>query len=87
MYNRRKTKQLYREEGLTVRRREGSKRAVSARTPAPVLALPNQRWRLDFVHDHLATGHRFGMLNIVDDVNPAHCFMRDNTGLSLVPAG
>jgi transposase InsO family protein len=57
--NRKKTQRLYREEGLTVRRRKGRKRAVGARAPAPVIALPNQRWSLDFVHDQLATGRRF----------------------------
>ncbi|MEH6759360.1 MAG: integrase core domain-containing protein [Parasphingorhabdus sp.] len=61
-------KRLYREEGLTVRRRKGRKRAVGARMPPPVLALPNQRWNLDFVHDQLVTGRRFRVLNIVDDV-------------------
>ena len=66
--NRKKTQRLYREEGLTVRRRKGRRRAVGARAPGPVLALPNQRWSLDFVHDQLATGRRFRMLNIVDDV-------------------
>ena len=33
-----------------------------------MLALPNQRWSLDFVHDQMATGRRFRILNIVDDV-------------------
>jgi putative transposase len=66
--NRKKTQRLYREEELTVRRRRGRKRAVGARAPAPVLALPNQRWSLDFVHDQLATGRRFRVLNVVDDV-------------------
>jgi putative transposase len=33
-----------------------------------VLALPNQRWSLDFVHDQLVSGRRFRVLNIVDDV-------------------
>lgn len=33
-----------------------------------MLALPNQRWSLDFVHDQLATVRRFQVLNIVDDV-------------------
>jgi len=66
--NRKKTQRLYREEGLTVRRRRGRRRAVGARAPTPVLALPNQRWSLDFVHDQLATGRRFRVLNIVDDV-------------------
>ena len=68
LINRKKTQRLYREEGLTVRRRKGRKRAVGARMPPPVLALPNQRWSLDFVHDQLATGRRFRVLNIVDDV-------------------
>ena len=66
--NRKKTHRLCREEGLTVRRRKGRKRAVGARMPPPVLALPNQRWSLDFVHDQLATGRRFRVLNVVDDV-------------------
>jgi len=66
--NRKKTQRLYREEGLTVRRRKGRRRAVGARAPAPVLALPNQRWSLDFVHDQLVTGRRFRVLNIVADV-------------------
>ena len=66
--NRKKTQRLYREEGLTVRRRRGRRRAVGARAPAPVLALPNQRWSLDFIHDQLATGRRFRVLNVVDDV-------------------
>jgi putative transposase len=66
--NRKKTQRLYREEGLTVRRRKGRKRAVGARAPAPVIALPNQRWSLDFVHDQLASGRRFRILNVVDDV-------------------
>lgn len=66
--NRKKTQRLYREEELTVRRRKGRKRAVGMRAPLPVLALPNQRWSLDFVHDQLATGRRFRVLNILDDV-------------------
>ena len=66
--NRKKTQRLYREEGLTVRRQRARRRAVGARAPAPVLALPNQRWSLDLVHDQLATGRRFRVLNIVDDV-------------------
>lgn len=32
------------------------------------MALPNQRWSPDFVYDQLATGRRFRVLNIVDDV-------------------
>jgi hypothetical protein len=66
--NRKKTQRLYREEKLAVRRRHNRRRAIGARAPAPVLALPNQRWSLDFVHDQMASGRRFRVLNIVDDV-------------------
>src|SRR3546814_1850556 len=51
-----------------VRRRRNRGRAIGARAAAPVLALPNQRWSLDFVHDQMASGRRFRVLNIVDDV-------------------
>jgi transposase InsO family protein len=59
---------LYREEGLTVRKRRARRRAVGTRTPILVEARPNARWSLDFVHDQLAGGRRFRILNIVDDV-------------------
>ena len=66
--NRKKTERLYREEGLKVRRRRGRRRAIGVRAPIPVLAQPNQRWSLDFVHDQLSCGRRFRVLNLVDDV-------------------
>jgi putative transposase len=66
--NRKKTQRLYREEGLTVRRRKGRRKAVGVRAPPTVVALPNQRWSLDFVHDQFANGRRFRVLNVVDEV-------------------
>src|SRR6201991_4445942 len=59
---------LYREEGLTVRKRRAQRRAVGTRAPILVEARPNARWSLDFVHDQFAYGRRFRMLNIVDHV-------------------
>jgi transposase InsO family protein len=59
---------LYREEGLTVRRRRTRRRAVGARAPILVEAKVNARWSLDFVHDQFACGRRFRILNVVDDV-------------------
>src|SRR3546814_11300607 len=60
--NRKKTQRFYREEGLAVRRRRNRRRAVGTKAPAPVLALPNQRWSRDFVHDQLISGRRFRVL-------------------------
>jgi putative transposase len=59
---------LYREEGLGVRRRKGRKRAIGVRVPMVAEARPNARWSLDFVHDQMANGRRFRVLNIIDDV-------------------
>ena len=59
---------LYREEGLTVRKRRARRRAVGSRAPILVESKPNARWSVDFVHDQLACGRRFRILNIVDDV-------------------
>ena len=59
---------LYREEGLTVRKRRARRRAVGSRAPILVESKPNARWSVDFVHDQLASGRRLRILNIVDDV-------------------
>ena len=58
---------LYREEGLTVRKRKARRRAIGTRTPILVEAKVNARWSLDFIHDQLAQGRRFRILNVVDD--------------------
>jgi putative transposase len=59
---------LYRDEGLTVRKRRARRRAIGIRAPILVEARVNARWSLDFVHDQMANGRRFRVLNIVDDV-------------------
>lgn len=59
---------IYREEGLSVRRRKCRRRAVGTRAPILIEPRANARWSLDFVHDQFANGRRFRVLNIVDDV-------------------
>jgi putative transposase len=65
--NLKKLYRLYREEGLTVRRRRGRKRATGTRAPITIPQAPNQRWSLDLVADVLSWGRRFRVLAIVDD--------------------
>lgn len=57
---------LYREAGLTVRRRS-RKRVAVPRQPLTTPAGPNERWSMDFVSDALADGRKFRSLTIVDD--------------------
>ena len=66
--NQKRFRRLYREEGLAVRKRRARRKAVGSRAPILVEARPNARWSLDFVHDQLACGRRFRLLNVVDDV-------------------
>ncbi len=58
---------IYREEGLTVRKRGGRKRAIGTRAPMAIPQGANQRWSLDFVSDTLSEGRRFRILNVIDD--------------------
>jgi putative transposase len=57
--NDKKLYRIYREEGLSVRRRRGRKRARGSRTPMPVPLQPNQRWSLDFLSDTLGACRKF----------------------------
>ena len=80
--NRKRTQRLYGEEGLTVRRRRGRKRATGARAPLLLPALPNARWSIDFVHDQLACGRRFRILNVIDDVTKECLLALADTSIS-----
>jgi len=57
---------VYREEGLTVRRRK-RKRIAVPRQPIAIPQVANERWSMDFVHDALHDGRRIRLLNVVDD--------------------
>jgi len=59
---------LYREEGLSVRKRRARRRAVGTRAPILIEARANARWSVDFVHDQMTSGRRFRIFNVVDDV-------------------
>ena len=80
--NEKKLYRIYREEGLSVRRRRGRKRARGSRTPMPVPLRPNQRWSLDFVSDSLICGCRFRILCVVDDYTRECLALVADTSLS-----
>jgi putative transposase len=64
--NHKRVYRLYREEGLTVRRRGRKRVAREARLPLPVPTGPNELWSLDFVSDALAWGRRIRLLCVID---------------------
>ena len=65
--NEKKLYRIYREEGLSIRRRRGRKRARGNRTPMPVPLRPNQRWSLDFLSDTFGACRKFRILAVNDD--------------------
>lgn len=66
--NLKKVYRLYCEERLAVRRRRGRKRALGTRAPLRQAHRPNQTWVLDFMSDTLATGRRFRVFNVEDQL-------------------
>ncbi len=86
--NEKKLYRLYREEGLSVRRRRGRKHARGTRAPMPILNRPNVRWSLDPRHGHsnqwrshgsmsdtFGASRKFRILAVNDDCT------RENLGL------
>ena len=67
LINHKRTERIYREEGLSLRKRKRRKTAAVARVELPVATGPNERWSIDFVTDSIVTSRRFRALVIVDD--------------------
>ena len=65
--NRKRVQRLYREAGLTVRRRKRKRIGLVERQPLPEPTAPNISWSMDFVADGLGDGRRLRCLTIVDD--------------------
>lgn len=59
---------IYRAEGLAVRRKARRKLAAGERGQKPAVSAANQRWSMNFMSDQLASGQRFRILNVVDDL-------------------
>ena len=64
--NHKKLYRLYQEEGLSVRKRTGRKRAIGTRTPLPKASHTHHTWSLDFMSDALEDGRRFRILGVMD---------------------
>lgn len=65
--NRKLVQRLYREEGLSVRKRRRRKMVAALRSPMAVPIRANDRWSIDFVRDTLADGRVFRGFTVVDD--------------------
>ena len=80
--NHKKLYRLYREEGLSVKRRRGRKRARGTRSPMPVAAYPNARWSLDFLADSFGPSRKFRILAVIDDCSRENLCLVADTSIS-----
>jgi putative transposase len=66
--NHKRVERLYREEGLTLkRRRRRRKRLSHLRVLRERPVAPNQTWAVDFIHDSLRSGRRFRAFAVLDE--------------------
>ncbi|GHG99829.1 hypothetical protein GCM10010961_36000 [Pseudodonghicola xiamenensis] len=80
--NHKKLYRIYREEGLSVKRRRGRKRARGTRAPMPSVARVNARWSLDFVSDSFGASRKFRILAVIDDCTRECLCLVADTSLS-----
>ena len=85
--NHKRVYRLYRLEGLSVRYKVRRKRVSALRPVLPVANAPNEHWSMDFMCDSLASGQRFRLLTLVDNMSresPAIAVDRSLTGQRVV---
>ena len=82
LVNHKCVERIYREEGLSVRKRK-RKRAAGVRVESRQRATaPDQRWSLDFVSDQLWWGRKLRMLTVVDTYTRESLAIEVDTSLS-----
>ena len=65
--NHKLVERLYREEGLTLRRRKTRRRKSAVKRQVPNMpGQTNERWAMDFMHDTLADGRTVRVLTVLD---------------------
>jgi putative transposase len=66
--NRKRVYRIYRQEGLSLRRRVPKRRVAAARREErSAVQAPNESWSMDFMSDQLASGQRIRVLTLVDN--------------------
>jgi putative transposase len=67
LINHKRTERLYREEGLSLRKKKRKKSSSHLRVVMDRPEKVNQHWSMDFVSDSLYNGRRFRVLTVVDN--------------------
>jgi putative transposase len=80
--NHKRVYRLYREEGLSLRRRKRKRLTSEGRGPGEMASGPDQVWSLDFMSDALAPGRRLKLLTVVDTFTRESLAIEVDTSLS-----
>jgi putative transposase len=81
--NHKKTERIYREEGLSIRKRTKKKHLLPLRIPMPEASMPNEVWSIDFMSDAYGERNLLRILTLVDDftrISPGILAQRSITG-------
>ena len=65
--NHKRVWRVYREAGLSVRKKRRKRIAWASRPERPAAGEPNARWSMDFMSDSMVDGRALRLLNVVDD--------------------
>jgi putative transposase len=80
--NHKRVYRLYREEGLSLRRRKRKRLTSEGRGPGELATRANQVWSLDFVSDATATSRRLRLLTLVDTYTRESLAIEVDTSIS-----
>lgn len=78
---------VYAAAHFQIRERVKRRVALGRGAPPPIVAMPNERWSLDFVHDTLRNSRRFRTLNVVDDFTRENLAIEVDTSISGASVG
>ena len=81
MVNHKRVYRIYREEGLTMRRRKRKRFRAEARVPMALPMRANQMWTMDFTRDSLGNGRKFRTLNLMDGYTREALWIEVDTSL------
>lgn len=80
--NHKRVFRLYREEGLSLRRRKRKRLRGEGRGPGELATGPDQVWSVDFMSDALAPGRRLKLLTVVDTFKRESLAIEVDTSIS-----
>ena len=82
LVNHKRVYRLYREEGLSLRRRKRKRLTSEGRGPGDAASAPDKVWSLDFVSDCTAQSRRLKLLTVVDTFTRESLAIEVDTSIS-----